>query len=275
MVLCVLTAVAVLAVVVPVGSPRAASVSVRKVSERAGLKVIASGACRRLHVTASGLTRLPPLVATDAPPGSRLQSILSIAREPAAGDGLAQIRGFDRWPLMVLTVFKRYIQIVNGERGTRLAFFPAVFCNQTPSGPAFTRSEVTRITPAQGVLMVVLSNPGPSRPGILAGTPATIRTGPALPGLDLATGRGWIQATVVPDGVARVVMHFTPPFLHHYTATASIHDNIGVIVRNPDYTPTTVSWYAASGRLIRTFVNKREIRTDQCLAHHRKHCLGP
>ena len=236
-------------------------------------KVIVSGECRRVYNT-SVAPRLPSLVATDAAPGPQLRSILSIARRPATGDGLAQIRGFDRWPLPVLTVFRRYIRIVNGGRGTRLAFFPVVFCNQTSSGPAFTRSEVIRITPVQAMFMVVLSNPGPSRPGILAGTAATIRNGPALPGLDLANMHGWIQATVVPDGVARVVMHFTPPFIHHYTATATIHDNIGVIVRNPDYTPTTVSWYAAGGRLIRRFVNESEIRYDNCLAHHRKDCFG-
>jgi len=226
-----------------------------------------------VYNTRSGAPRLPSLLATDAAPGSQLRSILSIARQPAAGDGLAQIRGFDRWPLPVLTVFKRYIRIVNGERGTRLAFFPVVFCNQTSSGPAFTPSEVIRIAPVQAMFMVVLSNPGPSRPGILAGTAATIRNGPALPGLDLATGHGWIQATVVPDGVARVVMHFTPPFIHHYTATAMIHDNIAVIVRKGGYMPTTVSWYAPNGHLIRRFVNKSEIRYDECLAHHRKHCL--
>ncbi len=93
----------------------------------------------------------------------------------------------------------------------------------------------------------------------------------ALPGLDTTNGQ-WIQADIVPDGVAKVVMHFTPPFLHHDSATTTIHDNIGMVVRRPDYAPTSVSWYAADGHLIHTFVNKQDLRYATCLAHHRKSC---
>lgn len=76
----------------------------------------------------------------------------------------------------------------------------------------------------------------------------------------------------MPDGVTRVVMQFTPPFLHHYTVTMTIHENIGIAVRKPDYTPTTVSWYASDGHRIKTFVDRETLRYDNCLAKHQKDC---
>jgi hypothetical protein len=231
------------------------------------VKVDTAPACRLRH-NAYGL---PRLVESPATPSSELGAILSIARQPAASDELQALGTYDRDPVRVLVVFKRFIRIVHGEQGTRLAFFPAVVCNQTFFGTGALPQRV-EITPVQAMVMLVLSNP-PFRTAILVGTAATISNGPALPGLDLPDNRGWIQATVVPDGVARVVMHFTPPFLHHYTATATIHDNIGIIVRRPDYTPTIVSWYAADGHLIRTFVDRRDLRYEQCLAKHLKRCI--
>lgn len=230
-------------------------------------KVSVAPACRARHSTYG----LPPLAKSDAAPGQALGSILSIARQPTGGDGLAGVGSFDRAPVRVLRVFTRYVRIVDGEKGTRLAFFPAIICNETDFGPAGHLPQRVRIAPAQAIVMVVLSNP-PPRTAILVGTASTIRNGPALPGLDLPNNRGWIQATVVPDGVARVVMHFTPPFLHHYTATTAIHDNIGIVVRKPDYTPTTVSWYAADGHLIHTFVDHKDLRYEQCLAKHHTNC---
>jgi hypothetical protein len=253
---------AVLAVALTAGGAPAASYGASALRS-AAVRVVASGACR---------TQRPPGLATDdAAPGAQLRSILSIARRPATGPGLSGVGSFDPATPPVLSVFARYIRIVKGERGTRLAFFPALVCGQTQSGPLTSPSTIVRVRPEQAMVMVVLSNPQP-HPDVLVGTAATIRSGPALPGLDLPKSHGWIQATVVPDGVARVVMHFTPPFLHHYTATATVHDNIGIIVRKPDYTPTTVAWYAADGHLIRRFVNRSEIHLDECLAHHRANC---
>ena len=231
-------------------------------------KVSTAPACRVRH----NHFGLPALIKSDAAPDPALGSILSIARQPATGGGLAAVGAYDRDPVRVLTVFKRFVRIVTGERDTRLAFFPAIVCNETDftqSGHSFP--ERITIAPEPAMVMVVLSNP-PPRTAILVGTASTIRNGRALPGLDLPNQRGRIQATVVPDGVARVVMHFTPPFLHHYTATATIHDNVGIIVRKPDYTPTTVSWYAVDGHLIHTFVDHRDLRYEQCLARHQKDC---
>jgi hypothetical protein len=185
-----------------------------------------------------------PVAHTNRAPDPSLKAILSIARTPANGPGPSALGPVDQYPWRVQTIFSRYIRIVDGERHTRIAFFPATICN--PNGSQ---------TLTQAILMMVLSNP-PPRPTILAGTAATITDGTALPGLDLPNQQGWIQAIVVPDGIAAVYMHFTPPFLHPYSAWLPIHDNIGIAVRKPDYTPTTVSWYAAGGRLLRTFTNR-------------------
>jgi hypothetical protein len=209
-------------------------------------------------------------VMSDRAPSAQLRSVLSMAREPAPGDGAAVIRGFDRAPLNVQTVFRRFIRVVDGERGVRVAFFPAVFCQQTGFGSGFPPTRID-IAPVQGIVMVPLQG-HPLVTAATVSTPRLIRSGFALPGLD-RIGGGWIQAVIVPDGVAKVVMHFTPPFLHHYSATAAIHHNIGIVVRRPDYMPTTVSWYAADGHLIRTFVDTRDRRLDSCLAHHRKNCV--
>lgn len=69
-------------------------------------------------------------------------------------------------------------------------------------------------------------------------------------------------------------MQFTPPFMHHYSVTVTIHDNVGIAVRKPNYTPTIVSWYAPGGQLLRTFVDRTALQYDQCLAKHRKNCIG-
>jgi hypothetical protein len=111
----------------------------------------------------------------------------------------------------------------------------------------------------------------PKVTAVAVSTAGLIRSGFGLPGLDTPDHQ-WMQGVVVPDGVTRVVMHFTPPFLHSYSATVAIRDNVGLIVRRPDYTPTSVSWYAADGHLIRTFVDRQAIRLDNCLRAHRKNC---
>lgn len=111
---------------------------------------------------------------------------------------------------------------------------------------------------------------------MLVGTAQKIKRGPALAGLDIessqGTAQGWLQAIVVPDGVSKVVMKFTPPFLHHYSNAVQIQSNVGIVVRRPPYTPTTVLWYGANGRLIKKFVDHGQIAEDKCLAAHKKTC---
>jgi hypothetical protein len=60
-----------------------------------------------------------------------------------------------------------------------------------------------------------------------------------------------LQATIVPDGVARVV--FSYPGHHPNSVTATIHDNVGIANPVPQYVPSTTIWYAKNGSVIRTF----------------------
>ncbi|MGO9971614.1 MAG: hypothetical protein ACLP01_02040 [Solirubrobacteraceae bacterium] len=209
---------------------------------------------------------LPPLQYTNAAPDWSLRAILGMAPTPSSGPGRSALGAFDRWPWEVLILFSRYIRIIDGEHGTRVAFFPALICNPQRNG-------IPKQTSKQAIMMVALSLAQPHA-AILGGTAAMISDGAALPGTDLDKQQGWIQAVIVPDGVATVRMQFTPPFLHHYTVQVPIHDNIGIAVRKPDYTPTIVSWYAADGRLIRTFVDRPMLRYDNCLATHATDCNG-
>jgi hypothetical protein len=116
---------------------------------------------------------------------------------------------------------------------------------------------------------------------VLVGTAQQINRGPALAGLDIepnkqGVSQAFLQAIVVPDGVNKVVMEFTPPFLHHYSNTVQIQSNVGIVVRRPDATPTTVLWYGANGRLIKKFVDHQQLGYDNCLAAHKKSCnLSP
>ena len=168
------------------------------------------------------------------------------------------------------------MRVFDGPKGVKLAYLPVSYCTETAlrgsgSNPL---GSVGRVTLQQTLVMLVLSNPG-EHPPVLVGTAQQIKHGPALAGLDLAHQPGWVQTIVVPDGVARVVMRFTPPFLHHYSNTVQIHSNVGIVVRRPDYMPTTIIWYAADGHLIKRFVFRKDIALDNCLAHHRKDCIGP
>jgi hypothetical protein len=275
-VLSIAVTIAVVVVIVGIGgsrgAPRQASRTGSHLRHPIGMVqpiVSRDHACRLVH-NAYGH---PPVVDTNAVPAPGLRSILALARNPGNASGLASLGRFDPDSAGdgVLAVYGEHIRIMSGAEGTKLAFFPAVVCNETVTPSANQLHPRVRIAAVQAIVMLVLSNP-PLHPAVLAGTASTILNGPAEPGLDLPDQRGYIQAIVVPDGVARVVMHFTPPFLHHYSATATIQDNIGIVVRKAGDTPTTVEWYAANGHLIRTFVDRQAIREDNCLAKHEKNC---
>ena len=195
--------------------------------------------------------------------------MLGLLRRPASAADRVDLRRFNRGPWETITLYVRYIRVRSGQRHARIAILPATICNLPTTIPPPKR---LRVAPTQVLLMLVLSNPGPSRPTILVGTASDIRSAEANPGLDTVSPRGWLQATVVPDGVARVVMHFTPPFLHHYTVSMVIHANVGIVVRKADYAPTTVSWYAADGHLMRKYVDWAALRYDNCLAKHKRKC---
>jgi hypothetical protein len=215
-------------------------------------------------------TILPPLVQSNDAPNSSLVSLLGLLRQPATAADYVNIRLLDRWPYQVLAVYMRYIRVLSGPDGARIAILPARICGSPGVAPPGTR---TYLAPHDVLLMQVLSNPKTFRPTVYVGTAADISNRPADPSLVNAPPRhGQLQATVVPDGVARVVLRFTPPFRSHYAVTLQIHDNVGIASPLPGYPPTITTWYAASGKVIRTFTNRQMLRYDNCLARHAKNC---
>jgi hypothetical protein len=239
-----------------------------------GTRVVGNETCIKM---ARG-RRLPPLIRSTAAPDHALLDELSLLRSGSAPVGSASLGNWDRYPLNIATVYERYVRVVSGPEHVRLAFLPVTYCTNTeiePSGPS-APGGVFRESLEQGLVMLVLSNAG-EHPPVLVGTAQQIRQGPALAGLGTDANKqgytqAWLQTIVVPDGVSRVVMEFTPPFLHHYTAAVQIQSNVGIVVRRPDYTPTTVLWYDASGRLIKKFVDHQQLDYDNCLAAHKKRC---
>ncbi|MEA2146427.1 MAG: hypothetical protein QOG59_2014, partial [Solirubrobacteraceae bacterium] len=104
------------------------------------------------------------------------------------------------------------------------------------------------------LLMQVLSRPPSNRPTVYAGTAADIRTGSANPSLgDLQPPQTTLQATIVPNGVARVV--FSYPGQRPSSATATIRGNVGIANPVPPLTPSTTTWYAKNGSVIRSFTS--------------------
>jgi hypothetical protein len=207
---------------------------------------------------------LPPVVVTDAAPESSLLSTLGTFRQPATAGDHIDLSGLDRWPYEIATEFENYVRVVTGEHGARVAILPVSFC-QYPGGLPKSNEPPPRLVEA--VVMEILSNPRP-RPTLMIGTPAAIRSGTTFSG-EFVSADG-LLATVVPDGVARVDMHFTPPFRRHYSVTETIHDNVGIAREGLAAAPTTIVWYDRSGHRIKTIVHRQEIALDNCLAHHRK-----
>jgi hypothetical protein len=217
--------------------------------------------------------RRTALAESDAAPDPSLVSELSLLRGSVGSADISVLGNWDREQYPFVSVFANYVRVLTGPRDVRLAFFAAAFCNQTVlSKPSLTNQRfVVRENVEEALFMAVLSNPG-EHPPVLVGTAQQITTGPGLAGLGLSDQRGWVQAVVVPDGVTRVVMKFTPPFLHHYSNTVTIQSNVGIVVRRPDYPPTTVIWYGADGHLIKKFVFRKEVSYDNCLRAHKKLC---
>jgi hypothetical protein len=241
-----------------------------------GTRVVGNEACIKMSRT----RHLPPLIRSTAPPNQALLHELSLLRASSSAVDNASLGSWDRYPPLIATVYERYVRVVSGPKHVKLAFLPVTYCTSSEvesSGPS-APGGVFRESLEQGLVMLVLSNPG-EHPPVLVGTAQQIKQGPALAGLDIDPNKqgytqAWLQAIVVPDGVSRVVMEFTPPFLHHYSNTIQIRSNVGIVVRRPDYTPTTVLWYAASGRLIKKFVDQQQLDYDNCLAAHEKTCAS-
>jgi hypothetical protein len=281
-----LVAIGVIAYLVLAGSTVVTRVPVVSFSSQAmaatispptkGTKVIGNSTCIRM---ASG-RHLPPLIRSGAAPDAALLDDLSMLRGASTPLDRTSLGTWNRFALPIVTVFERYVRVFNGPAHVRLAFLPVTYCTNTevaPSGPS-APGGIFREALEQGLVMLVLSNKGEHAP-VLVGTAQHIKQGPALAGLDIdynkqGFAQAWLQTIVVPDGVTKVVMEFTPPFLHHYSNTVQIRSNVGIVVRRPDYIPTTVLWYGANGRLMKKFVDRQELAYDNCLAAHKKSCAS-
>lgn len=239
-----------------------------------GTKVIGSPAC--ISMARGG--HLPALIHSDAAPDAALVSELSLLRGTSTALPAGSLGSWDRFPLLIGTIFKRYVRVFDAPEHVRIAFAAVTYCDEAQAAPSSPTHPggVIRETLEQGLVMFGLSNPG-EHPPVLVGTAQQIKHGPALAGLDVSNRQGfqraWVQTIVVPDGVTKVVMKFTPPFLHHYSNTVQVRSNVAIVVRRPDYTPTTVLWYGANGRLIKKFVDHQALALDKCLAAHKKTCF--
>jgi hypothetical protein len=214
----------------------------------------------------------PPVVMSDARPENGLLSILRTFRQPATAGDHIDLSKLNRWEDDDLTVFKRYVRVMTGERGAQVAILPTTICARAggllnPDSPPARLLQVVEL-----VILKPAPNNSPLLTPILVGTPADIRSGTTFSGLFISGGGS--DMTVVPNGVARVYMHFTPPFSHHYSVTEAIHNNVGIAVDRPGFAPTTIIWYDRAGRRIKTIVHRREIEYDNCLAHHRPNCYA-
>ena len=54
--------------------------------------------------------------------------------------------------------------------------------------------------------------------------------------------------------------------------SVTIRDNVGIAIRKPDYSPTSVFWYTADGHFVRKYVDWQALRYDNCLAKHKHNC---
>jgi hypothetical protein len=146
-------------------------------------------------------TVLPPLIKSDAAPSGSLLKQAAFFRQPSTASDRINLKTFDRWPDEVLTVYVRYMRVVTGPSGTRIAVVPSVVCacaGGKPPGP----STYPEPSPHQILLMQVLSTPGGfPRPTIDLGTAADIRRRWANGYIDnpLPRGRSGLWVSVVPD----------------------------------------------------------------------------
>lgn len=278
-----LAAIAILIYVLSsVGGPVAAKVPVVNFSGQSntapaaltiGTKAIGNQTCIR-----AGDGKLPPLIRSDATPDQALMSELSMLRSRTTPLDSISLGKWDRYPLLIETVFERYARVYNAAEHVQIAFVPVTYCTQSqdePSGPS-DPGGVVRETLEQGLVMLVLSNHG-EHPPVLVGTAQQIKSGPALAGLDISNAQGferaWLQTIVVPDGVARVAMEFTAPYRYPRTVSLDTTNNVGIDVRKYPDTPTIVYWYGPNGRLLKKFVDRKALAFHNCQAAHKKGCF--
>jgi hypothetical protein len=246
---------AVVAVILSSGGtrshPHASSAKPPQIPAVGSQNITASNApgCR-FKATRKDAMVLPPLVQSEAAPGA-LVSLVGLLRTPATAGDRIDLKQFNRAPWIVLSVYVRYIRVVDGPLGARIALVPARICGEVLSSP---NARPVQVAPHDVLLMQALSNPPSRRGTVYVGTPADIRSGAADPSLATSGApRTSVKLTIVPDGVARVV--FSYPGHQPSSATATIHDNVGISSPVPASMPSTTTWYANNGSIVRTFTS--------------------
>jgi hypothetical protein len=192
---------------------------------------------------------LQALVRSKASPSAALVSQVGVLRQQATTADHVNLRQLDRWPYEVLAVYMRYIRVLSGPHGARIALLPASVCSSPLPAPFPTR---IRPVPHDVLLMQIISNPASFRPTIYVGTGADIPAGQANGYLDnpVPQGKSGVRLLIVPDGVVRVVLRYQG---HRPAATIPIHGNVGIANPVPQLTPIRTTWYSPNGRVIRTF----------------------
>lgn len=207
-------------------------------------------ACRT-HVV-QGRKVPPPLVRSARAPNPLLLSHVGVLRRPAiAADrislGQLNLRPVER-PFEVLAVYVRYVRVVTGPAGARIALIPARVC--FPSVLSFPGRPHIRLAPADWLLMKALS--GPSSPGPPLGAKARqIASSGATVVFYNDSTHSATRVQIVPNGVARIVYRF-PCRCRRSSVTATVHGNVAIANPTPQRNPTRTLWYNAAGKLIRT-----------------------
>jgi hypothetical protein len=191
-----------------------------------------------------GQPDLPRVVGGDATAPAQLVSLVGALRKPATPGDAVNLREFTGGADGVLEVYARYIRVVAGPHGERIALIPARVCNPTQAAGR---------SPDHGpqvALLIATLSPAQVRT-VSVGTADDIRAARANPLFG-----GWVsrntrvEVTIVPDGVTRVVFHC--PGQQPANSVAVVHWNVGIANPVCKSGPSSATWYSASGKAIRT-----------------------
>ncbi len=210
-------------------------------AQRASLPVVS---CWRPPVNVR--SALPPT--TDATPSRSLLSLLGVLRRPATAADRVSLRGLVYSP--ITAIYARYVRVVSDAAGERFALVPAQICGKQSGGlyPARPPGTAASPRPRDAIFIIVLRAPTP-RALFNAGGASEIQAGRSI-GQWWPEGDGSLIATVVPDGVGRVVFAFGS---RHREVSVTVRDNLGIARPSPGVLPKASTWYAANGPVIRRF----------------------
>jgi hypothetical protein len=185
---------------------------------------------------------------TQATPSRTLLSLLGTLRRQAKSTDRVSLRGLVYSP--ITAVYARYVRVVSDSGGERFALVPAQICGKKNGGiyPARPPGRAAAPQPQDAIFIIVLRSAAP-RALFNAGDAPQIQGGRSI-GQWWPEGDGSVIASVVPDGVSRVVLGFGS---RHREVTLSVRDNLAVARPSPAMLPVVSTWYGHNGRVIRSF----------------------